>query len=203
LPPATTIDQTKQLVVEGDDAVRFFKALLKHVGLGGIQVHNFGGISELAAFLKALRDTRGFRETVASVGIVRDADNDSDSAFESAQGAVRGAGWDVPQQPMVSAGQDPKVAILILPGAGRPGMLEDLLLEAVGTDPVMGCVDEYFRCVAQSAESSPRLMAKARAHAFLASRQRPQLRVGEAAEAGYWRLDSAAYNHVREFLRGL
>lgn len=203
MPPATTIDETKQLVVEGGDAKVFFKALLRHMGLGGIQIQNFGGTNELPAFLKALRDTSGFREKVLSVGIVRDAEANSDSAFQSARGAARGAGWDVPRQPMMSAGEVPRVTILILPGAGRPGMLEDLLLEAVDSDPVMRCIDEYFRCVAQSTEAPPTPMSKARVHAFLASRQRPHLRVGDAAEAGYWRLDSPAYDHVRDFLQGL
>ena len=44
---------------------------------------------------------------------------------------------------------------------------------------------------------------KARAHAFLASRTRPELRVGEAAEAGHWQLDSPVFDPLKSFLLAL
>ncbi|MFQ5880501.1 MAG: DUF3226 domain-containing protein, partial [Dehalococcoidia bacterium] len=200
MPEPTRIVEVKQLLVEGADGHRFFAALTSEMALSGIQVQNYGGVTELASFLKALRDTSGFRERVSSVGIVRDAEASASSAFQSVQSAVQNAGWEAPQQPMTPAGDSPKVTVLILPDANRPGMLEDLLLEAVSDDPVIPCVNKYFECVNARLGSVPRPMPKARAHAFLASRERPHLRVGEAADAGYWQLDNAAYNHDREFL---
>ena len=45
---------------------------------------------------------------------------------------------------------------------------------------------------------------KARAHAFLASRAKDQnLRVGEAAEAGHWQLDSPVFDPLKSFLLAL
>ncbi len=42
-----------------------------------------------------------------------------------------------------------------------------------------------------------------KAHAFLASRYKPNLDLGEAAQKGYWQLDHAVFKPVRDFLQML
>lgn len=83
-------------------------------------------------------------------------------------------------------------------------MLEDLCLKAVENDPAMNCVDEYFRCLGdQNIVQKQVAMPKARLHAFLASRERPRLRLGEAAEKNDIPLDSPVFEPVTNFLRQL
>lgn len=198
---ATTISSAKQLVVEGKDVQRVFGALLGEMRMTGVQVHDFHGVSELATFIESLAKTPGFRDVVSSVGIVRDADSRPMGAFKSVQSALRRIGWAVPEQPMVSAGKNPKVTILVLPGANRRGMLEDLLLQAVADDPAMPCVDSFIECVKERSVAPPKLISKAKAHAFLASREKTGLRIGEGADRGYWQLDNDAFDEVRGFLQ--
>jgi len=202
MPAPREITEPRQLVVEGRDAEALFQALLGQIGVTGVQVQNFGGIRELRGFLKALCNAPSFAQ-VTSLGIVRDAETDAKAAFQSVCGALNGANLTVPTQPMAPTGHSPQVNVLILPDATTPGMLETICLQAVGDDPVIECIEQYFECVEQRTGSRPRNMPKARVQAFLASRLRPGLLMGQAAHAGYWRLDSPAFDHVRRFVQAL
>ena len=76
-------------------------------------------------------------------------------------------------------------------------MLEDVCLESIKSDPVMECIDQFIECVKASERSglSQRLRPKRGFHAYLASQDRPDLRLGEAAESGIWNFDSDAFGH--------
>jgi hypothetical protein len=200
MPAPRPITEARQLVVEGRDAEGFFRALLRELGLSGIQVQNFGGIGELADFLKALRNTPDFGRIVASLGIVRDAETDPRAAFQSVCSALHNAGLSAPGQPMMPAGGRPQVNVLILPNAATSGMLESVCLASVADDPTIRCVEEYLECVRRETGALPANLPKARLHAFLATRSRPGLRLGEAAEAHYWPWDSQAFDQVKQFL---
>jgi hypothetical protein len=197
------IEQPKQLVVEGTDAERLFAALLQTLGLINIQVQNFGGNAELRSFLKALKNTPGFVGTVTSVGIIRDAETDPRAAFQSASTALVQAGLELPQQPEQFTAAIPRTGIFILPDALTPGMLETVCLKSVADDPATICVDDFFTCVEQTTGTLPGNLPKARVQAFLASRSRPGLRLGEAAQAGYWSWDHPAFDSLKQFLRAL
>lgn len=195
-----TITEPRQLVVEGRDASLFLEAFLRHEKVAGVQVQNFGGNSELGSFLGALANVSGFRANVESIGIVRDADQAATAALQSVKSAVRKVGWQAPTQVLRAVGRNPRVIALILPGRGRSGMLEDLLLSAVANDPGIPCVSDFVRCMRSSLKTMPKPMAKARVHAFLATRPKPDLLVGQAASAGYFEFDSSAYDDVRQLL---
>lgn len=108
MPQPKPITTPVQLVVEGEDAANFFKALLREMNLTTVQVQNFGGVTELRSFLKLLRDAPNFWANVTSIGIVRDAETDPKAAFQSVCGALRHAGLPVPQQPAMPAGHQSK-----------------------------------------------------------------------------------------------
>jgi hypothetical protein len=80
-------------------------------------------------------------------------------------------------------------------------MLEDLCLRAVAQDPAMLCVKQYFKCLQQQGLSLPDNMSKAKVQVFLASRPKAGLRLGEAAQAGYWPWNENAFEQVRDFLQ--
>lgn len=203
MPKPKDMDKPRQLVVEGRDAEEFFKALLSYMGLAEIQVQNFGGKDELPGFLKALKSMSGFINWVISIGVVRDADNNPGDAFQSVCGALRKAALAVPIKPEEFEGNSPKVTVLILPNTEESGMLETLCLQSVKNDPAMQCVDEYFDCMSKRLTDLPNNMYKAKAQAFLASRTRPGLLLGQAANAGYWPWDNPVFDHVKRFLRAL
>lgn len=203
MPAPKEIKESKQLIVEGADAVYFFQALIKHLNITDIQIQNFGGIKELRAFLKALCFAPDFSNLVTSVGIVRDAETNATRAFQSVCDALKAARLAVPQQAITATAGTPQINVLILPDAANQGMLETLCLRTVENDPVMECIEQYFNCVQQRMSESPKNMQKAKIQAFLASRYRPGLRLGEAAKAGLWPWDSPALEHVKQFLQAL
>jgi hypothetical protein len=82
-------------------------------------------------------------------------------------------------------------------------MLESVCVESVSSGPEMQCVGAYFACLQGKRVSLPTNMDKANAHAFLAACLEPDKRVGEAALAGYWPFDSAAFDGIKDFLREL
>ncbi|MGH9755046.1 MAG: DUF3226 domain-containing protein [Blastocatellia bacterium] len=203
MPQPKEITHSKQLLVEGRDAVAFFAALLKHLGLSEVQIQNFGGINELRPFLKALRNESGFWGKVSSLGVIRDAENNPQGAFQSVRDSLLAADLPAPAKTIVSAGAGPQVSVLILPDAATPGMLESLCLAAVEKDQAFQCVDQYFNCLKQQMTVLPNNLTKARLHAFLSSRPKPDLLVGEAASAGYFPWNHPAFSQAKQFLQGL
>jgi len=196
------IDTPKQLLVEGRDAQEFFKALLGHLQIADVQVQNFGGVNDLRGFLKAFVRMPGFLH-VESVGIVRDAEDNPSAAFQSVRDALLHVGLPAPTTVKEVSDNHPRVSILLLPDAQSTGSLETLCLRSVMSDPAMKCVFEYMECVARKAGTLPHPLDKARVQAFLASRERPGLLLGQAAHRGYWDFDSPEMRHVTDFLRNL
>ena len=92
---------------------------------------------------------------------------------------------------------------MILPGGETAGMLEDLCLASVESDAAFSCLGDYFDCIRQRSGREPQNRAKALVHAWLASNVRADLRLGEAAEAGYWPWDNEAFRNLKEFLPDL
>jgi hypothetical protein len=201
----TTITERKLLLGEGVDEVRFFTALLKRLTITGIQVHDYGGKTKLRDFLEALRLIPGFAD-LASLAITRDADSEANGAFASVRASLENAGLPAPaghNQP--AAGSTLTVRVWIMPDGNRPGMLEDLCMDAVQADPASPCVEAYFKCLRDLGrpECTPGNMAKARTHAWLASRPEPDRRLAEAAEQGYWPWDDLAFRPIIDFVRSL
>ena len=200
--PLIEVEEPVQLLVEGNDQRNFFQAFLNHVGRSDVRVHDFGGVHELRGFLLALVDAPRFRETVRSIGIVRDAECSAPAAFQSVRSSLERAGLTAPARPEERSGAEPSVSVLILPDGSRPGMLETLLCETFAATSMDECIDAFFECAEALGESVDRPY-KARARAYLATRPDPHLSVGVAAKRGYWDLDHDAFGNVRDFLTKL
>ena len=193
---------SKLVAVEGLEEVAFFDALAQDLSIPGIQVKDYAGKNKLGHFLKALVRTPGFRE-VDSLGIVRDADDNAKSAFQSVESALSNAGLNVLTKSGDRARAKPRVSILILPDGRRRGMLEDVCLDWVRSQPAFPCIEELFHCVLEVGDPQPRNMSKAQAYAYLATREDPGRRVGEAAKCGTWPFQHSAFKVVRDFLKTL
>jgi hypothetical protein len=197
---AVKIEQPNVLVVEGEEEKRFFGALIEHLQLQNIQIMPIGGKNQLRQNLKVLAMSPGFSRVI-SLGVVRDADTDPKAAFQSVCDALQATDLPTPERPLLPVGEKPRVAVLILPGVDREGALEDICLDAVAQDPAMLCVEQYLQCLQQEGLSLPDNMSKAKVQVFLASRRKAGLRLGEAAEKGYWPWDAKAFDWVKDFLQ--
>ena len=195
------IEQEKLLVVEGADDARLFNALLSHIGVSGIQVVDAEGKDNIRQTLRVIRHSTDFSK-VSSIGVVRDADANADGALESVRDALKAANLPSPDAPLSLAGDDLRVAVLIAPHGKSSGAIEDVCLESVAGDAAMGCVHDYLNCIKDSVAEAerPNNLRKAKLQAFLASRERSGLRLGEAAEAGYWDFEHAAFDPFKRLL---
>src|SRR3989442_1731214 len=86
------IEASRMLLGEGVEEELFLKALLTHLSISGVQVENYGGKTNLAAFLKALRNRSGFTQ-VLRLNILRDGDDDPTGAESSIASAVAHAAF--------------------------------------------------------------------------------------------------------------
>jgi hypothetical protein len=207
------IIKPKLLLGEGIEEVYFFDALLDHLGINDVQVHQYDGKTNIGAGLKAIKDRSGFINQVVSLGVTRDADYTDDPAddtaaaqraFQSVSGALTYASLPVPLAPMVKAAGDPEVSVFILPDNQRPGMLEDLCVAST-TAPDLDCITEYFDCVElrTGRVRGRRNVAKSRVHAWLATQTEPDKQLGQAALAGYWDWNNPAFDLIKQFLQQL
>ncbi len=203
MPEPNTVKSRIQLLVEGNDQRNFFEAFIDHLSLADIQIQNFGGVTDLRPFLSILVKRSGFRETVQSIGIVRDAETSAQAAFQSVRSSLENAGLPVPNQPERRFSGSPAVTVLILPGDNRPGMLETLLNETFANTPEEACINAFFECVEAVPTVSINNPDKARAYAYLTTKPNPHHSVGMAAKQSYWDLNHPVFDQVRQFLRAL
>ncbi len=192
------VSSAKQVIVEGADDKRFIDQLLMARGAAGVQVQPIGGKSQLRAYLQILRNDDEF-PVVSSVAVLRDADDNPRAAWNSVVGALSAAGFAAPGAPGDFADGPPRVGALLLPGGGKHGSLETLCLASL-LSAELECIDRLLDCVSGLGAPRPNQLDKARAYAWLATRERPGLRVGEAAEKGYWNFSSHAFDDLWAFL---
>jgi hypothetical protein len=199
------ISESNVLIVEGQDEKLFFDALLNYMGIT-IQVLPIGGKTKIRSSMELLAISPNF-PIINSIGIVRDADSDPNAAFQSVKNALRLANnnleadvFPIPDVPLVTVGNELRLSVMILPKIDKPGMLEDICLEAVKNDCAIECIDEFFGCIAGRNCLMPENASKARIQIFLASRKEPGKRLGEAAKAGYFSWESEAFNRLKDFL---
>lgn len=133
-------------MVEGNDQRNFFEAFIKHLNRQNIQIQNFGGVNELRGFLRGFIKVPDFH-SVESIGIVRDAETNAASAFQSVVTAIEAVGLPIPERTDQKKTDCPRVSVLILPDGRSPGMLETLLNRSFADDSVNGCIDVFFQCV--------------------------------------------------------
>ena len=191
-----------QLLVEGRDEELFFGALLRELGINDVQIQNCRGKDNLSIVLLEIAQDPDIH-LINSIGIVRDADLSANGAFQSVQSALRLANLPVPARMLQSTAGNPNISVFIMPDNASNGALEQLCLSALVSDPVMPCVEDFLECVNDRVTGPPRDQQKARIHAFLASREDPELRLGEAAQRGYIPWGHSAFTPLAQFLREL
>src|SRR5206468_4496 len=100
----------------------FFQAALRVLGIADVETQNYGGIGDLAGFLKAFRNHADF-PTVQRIGIARDAEANCQSALQSVNSALGHAGLVQPSQPLLVQPGPPDVIVYLFPDCASAGML--------------------------------------------------------------------------------
>ena len=183
------IKYPKLLLVEGADALHFFIKALEVFGVNDVQVLDFGGISDLIKYLKALLLYQNF-DSVTSLVIARDAEKNSDSAISNVKKALEQISLSIPEKPFEFTGNNPKIAFMVFPGFDEAGLqsgtLEDLCLDIVKDCSSFDCVDAYIQCL-QSNGYEIKQPHKTKLHTYLSGKNNfVGLKIGEAAKAGAW-----------------
>ena len=103
--------------------------------------------------------------------VVADADTNAEKAFEAITVALELAEFPTPKDPFSIEGNDLRVAIYLLPGEGKTGTLEHLLLDAVfaKTSSLQKCLDDFSVCTGALRSSKLNNLAKMRMSALAAA----------------------------------
>jgi hypothetical protein len=202
MEPLGEIMLPKLLIVEGDDDRRFFHAMIKFLHLKDIEVRQVGGKDRMKSDIDTLRKTPGFNDVVVSIGLIRDADDNSQDAFKSIQGALKFAGLPVPKKMNHPIGKKPAIQVMILPDNDKSGELENLCVATLDDDS-KSCLSEYIKCMKSRNRWESKKEPKSYVYAYIAAKENPRLRLGESAECGYWNFDHPAFAEIVRFLRSL
>ena len=150
-----TIPQPFLIACEGHSDLRLIDELLQHRNISNCSVgcpsRDFA--PDLSSYLKALKgiiDIQGL--SLRGVLIVVDADDSRTEAFADACSALTSSDFIAPSRPFSIEGTALKTAVYVMPGEGRDGTLEHLLLEATYQQrpDLERCVDEFITCVGSS-----------------------------------------------------
>jgi hypothetical protein len=193
----------KFVFCEGRDDIAVITGVAGSIGLNDLRIERFLGKDNLRNFLRDVQTRSEFAQNkVTAVGIIRDADDDGNAAFQSVRDALLANGFKAPDQSGGFAVNGIKIGVLIVGPKNGKGMVEDLCLSSVGNRPEFPCVEDYFRCIAEKSDRK-NFSSKARIRVWMASHSDHEYYVGKAAAEGYWPWDSPAFDSMKEFLRQL
>lgn len=200
--PEYDINQPIVILVEGENDRRFLSAFLKHLGYERIQIISVGSKDN---FSKGLKAVLGQINKIKCLGITRDAEENPESSFQSICSILKNNKLPIPSKPLELEGNNPSVSVLIIP-PDKPGSLETLCLESISSDVSLKCVDEYIKCLELEGlginKFTKAKLDKLKLQSFLASR-RPEIRLGEAAEASFFPFDAESFEVLKFFIKSM
>ena len=156
------------LVVEGPEDKTFFHGLAEHLGIRQqIYIVVCNGKNELATTLTSVLNDGKFHN-LDHIGIICDNDfpesREGKPPLETVRDEIDNANAEVspflrksrnlpkPSKPREVVGTKPKVSVLLLPDDNRDGMLENLVLDAIGEDDITKCTDAFYVCLEKQAQ---------------------------------------------------
>ncbi len=201
------IRSDRLFLVEGRDEFNLFDALLKHcLGAAGrqdIQIIEAGGRHNFRRGILAIKAEAASHAPLCSLGVIRDADDDAQGAFQSVYDALRHAGYEPPEAHGEVSSGNPPVGVFILPDGAGGGAVETLCRRSVSGGEASRCVEAYIDCLKDQGAMCSRNEDKTFAHAYLAATNDPVARVGEGARQGVWDFNSDAFAELVVFIRKL
>ena len=198
-----------KLLVEGKDDQHVFWAMCEqHNVAESFDVIDCDGINNL----KDLIPLRLKQQTVKILGIVVDADQDSNVIWNSLKHILRESNYFLPEYPVYGGythppqGIYPKLGIWIMPENTTAGMLEDFARNLIpDTNPLKGYVDTVLQQleILNYNRYSVIHRAKAYIHTFLAWQEDPGTPIGLSITKHYFDHDAAGGVNLIEWLNRL
>jgi hypothetical protein len=211
------ITSERLLLVEGKDECIFFSVWLPRI-VKSVQIINIGGKDQFNNHFPVIMKLPGFNN-VQKLGIIRDAEDNCASTFQSIQSMLNNNHM----PPPLLAGQinkstSPHLGVWIMPDNLNTGSIENLCWDLVPrNDPRMACSENFIDCLKNAglrpkgnadpdiplkATSMflPSRLEKTKVQAYLGSLCDPQRELGRAAEAGVWDFGHQRLENLREFL---
>ncbi|WP_410376014.1 DUF3226 domain-containing protein [Enterobacter sp. CPE_E331] len=205
--------KSKVLFVEGMDEVNFFNALLKKIELDGdYQVVDFKGKSQMGDFISMMSKTESFNENVTSIAIIRDADNNFDSVANEIKYTLKSVfSAKSIENGEVKEFEDINIGFYIMPGPGKNGELEDLVLSSLQENEIFSEVCVYLEKLKtitkpaneQSIFSYPRKESKAKLQIYFSSMKESDPRMGLSAQRSYVDFKHTSFEDLIRFIKSM
>ena len=200
-----TIQKEKLLLVEGKDDRKFLTQIARLTNPpDSIQIIEIQGTLTHPK-LNAVISLPDFNLKVKALGIVRDADTNFASAFQSVTNFLTRLNLPSPAAgQLFASNQNIKVGVFIFPDNAQSGALENLILMALNTQypKQMQCVTSYLQCLTNCGHTV-RKQNKSNVHSFLATYNEPGISLGDAALENYWNSTDVAFTGIKDFLQQL
>jgi hypothetical protein len=174
--PLKGIPRPYVLVCEGTGDAGFLEALLEHlkidnccIGCPSPETAGGQGVDKIPAYLKgiAVEATRA-SSRIDGIAVIVDANGDPGKRFQDASVALRNAMFPSPADAFTVVPGPPRSGVFVIPGKGKNGTLDDLLLEATFKKSPMlrECVDKFSDCTKTLAATTDNQKAKMRLSAL-------------------------------------
>ncbi len=199
-----SIDCSSVLAVEGNDEVIFFTEYLKYLDINNVEIIDVGGVNQFKTKIPALINRRDFSK-VEKIAIIRDSDEDAESAFKSIKNIIKSNNLIPPENIKSFSTGTPKVGIYIMPDNENKGMLEDLCLKTIKEDTAFTCLESFFSCIIDNLDNDDKKsfnihIAKRKAQVYLSTKKVLVNSIGLAAKKNYWDFKSSALDDLKEFI---
>ena len=203
---------SRLLLVEGNDEYWFFIQLLQDMGVNqnpqslDVQVVDIEGRTKFASSLSLLIKRPDFSQ-VHTVGFVRDAEeNPAKSSYTSMASAIKKylPAFPIPKIGTVAKAGGVACGIFIMPNNADAGMLEDMCLKSVATQPLCVYVDSYVNSAFSllSATDQKKYNAhKAKVQTYLAGQVEIVNSIANAAKKHIWDFSSPVFAEIINFVR--
>jgi hypothetical protein len=195
------IEESTYLAVEGRNDQGLMLALARSLNFGSVYVQDMNGNQGWSQALAAVSRDDGFRSNVRAVGLVQDADQNRQAAWERCADALQAANLPVPEAELsLASNEQITTSILILPTEREEGALEELVLPSIPTDR-RPHVDAYFEAMASM---DPFLHPeKALVEIYMAGMRNSPPSVHVAFGKGCFDLNHSTFDAARAFVHGL
>jgi hypothetical protein len=204
------------IATEGMGDARFIEELLKFKGIANCSVgcpsresaRGKTGKDAFPDYFASIQIARSRANSTRLLGllVVADADTNAEKAFKATATALESAMFPTPKDAFSIEGSGLRVAVYLLPGEGKTGTLEHLLLKAAfaKTASLQKCLDDFAACTGALRSSKPNNLAKMRMSALAAAfcEDNPWCSANTmwSDEKNPVPINSACFNHIGDFL---
>ncbi len=196
------VEKSKIILVEGKDDKSFLGNFLNRLGITDVQIITVDGKENFGNSIELLKQKTFNFEKVSIISVIRDADENSQSAFQSVSYHLEKNNLKPPSKiNTFNVDSTPRCGIYIISKEDKTGMLEDLCLESVKNLPIFECINKYIECLNEKLSEKPKNIAKTKVQIFLASKPEIANTIGIGMEKGYWNLEADSMKKLSEFLQ--